>query len=131
MLLLSRVVGLVTLLLALFFFAVWCRNWARVRRRLRRARGFTVAFIVVGFEQRRDALLLVFRIERVRRDVVDVDWIGIERPQERLNVTLIVEPRAQPKSVPTRHEFARHLAMRGRQRLKDMKNAPVTNRPRG
>src|SRR5437667_987889 len=85
MLLLSRVVGLVTLLLALFLFAVWCRSRARVRRRLGRARGFAVAFIVVGFEERRDALLLVFRIERVRWDVVDIDWVGIERPQERLN----------------------------------------------
>src|SRR5437763_15967153 len=130
MLLLSRVVGLVTLLLALFFFAVWCRGRARIRRRLRRARGFIVALVVIRFEQRRDALLLIFRIERVCRNIVDVDWVGIERPKKRLNVTLIVEPCAQPKSVPTRHEFAGHLAMRGRKRLKAMKDAPVANRPR-
>src|SRR2546423_5794986 len=130
MILLSGVVGPGTLLLALFFFAVWCRSRARVRRRLGLARRILIAFVVVGFEQRRDALLLVFRIERVRRHIVDVDWVGIERPKERLNVTLIVEPRAQPKGISARHEFAGHLAMRGRQRLKEMKHAPVANRPR-
>src|SRR6266498_3895991 len=125
MLLLSWIVGLVILRLALFFFVVWCRRRTRVGRRLGHARRILIAFVVVGFEQRRYALLLIFRIERVRRDVVDVDWVGIQRPKKRLNVTLIVEPRAQPKSVPTRHEFAGHLAMRGRKRLKNMKDAPV------
>src|SRR5581483_2719912 len=89
-----------------------------------------VALIVVRLEQSRDALFFIWRVERVRGDIFNVDRIGIQRPKEWLDVTLVIDPSAQPEVITARHEFAGHLAVRGRERLKLMKDAPIANRPR-
>src|SRR5258706_10478464 len=85
--------------------------------------------MIVLIEQRRDLSLLFRRIECRGWHVVNVYWIAVERPQKRADITFIIQPRTHPLKVSTRNELARHLAVRGRQGLEEMKHARVANSP--
>ena len=85
--------------------------------------------MIVLFQQRRDPVFLVFGIKRLGRNLIQLDVIAVERPEEGANENFVVEPGAKPGVVSARHEFTGHFTMRRRQRLKQMKQARVANRP--
>src|SRR5215470_895237 len=85
--------------------------------------------MIVFLEQRGNTIALFLRVERARGKILDMNLFRIHRPQRGRDVTLIVQPRSHPAQITMRHKLARHLRMRGRERLKHMKQPSIANGP--
>ena len=85
--------------------------------------------MIIFIDQGGHAILFLGRVERVRRNIFEVDRIRIQRPKQRRDVAVVVQPGAQPKTVTSRHKFSRHFGMSRGQRLEEVKHSPISNGP--
>src|SRR6266853_496035 len=85
--------------------------------------------MIVAVEQSGDARALVFGSESGVWNVVDRNRLVVEIPEHRPDVARVVNPRPQPHKVAALHKLAGHLGVRGRERLEEMKDARVADRP--
>src|SRR6266850_2795603 len=85
--------------------------------------------MVVLCKQSRDSLFFLCRIKGPVGNLVEIDRRLVQRPEHRSNVPSVIDPRAQPGEITTRHKFSGHLSVSRRKGLEDMKHTEVANGP--